>query len=338
MPYTKLLIQSIEQSNKKHRLFQTGDGLVVGVSGGPDSTALLHVLVKLRRKYGLRIHAAHLNHALLPAQARAFAERARRDSASLGVPFHLKTVDVKKSAQKSKRSVEETGRIARYAFFLQVAHKTGCNKIATAHTLDDQAETMLLRILRGSGLRGLCGIPFKRAEQNVEVVRPLLGCRKALLLNFLKENKLSYCRDKSNEDPVFARNRVRHRLLPLLEKDFNPRVSRALAALQDVCSGAQQYLRRSAGKIYRKHKIKVTRGSARLPIALIRRTEPAIASEIIFQLLADLSGDSKRFTYAQVEALLGAAHSAENGLEFRLPKNIRIIKHSKFLQFDTASK
>src|SRR3989344_2875630 len=188
MPILKTLLHQMELSNRKHRLFHERDSVVVGLSGGPDSVALLVLLSKLERKYSLKIIAAHLNHGLSKKQARSFYALAKKSAETLKIPFYSKTVSVKRLAKRNKRSLEEMGRLVRYQFFEEIAAKTKCRKIATAHTLDDQAETVLMRIFRGAGLRGLTGIPYKRRQGKFEVIRPLLSVEKAALAAFLKEN------------------------------------------------------------------------------------------------------------------------------------------------------
>src|SRR3989344_6614958 len=178
MPILKTLLHQMELSNRKHRLFHERDSVVVGLSGGPDSVALLTLLSKLRRKYSLKIVAAHLNHGLSKKQAHSFYVLAKEAAEALKVPFYSKTVAVKRLAKRDKRSLEEMGRMVRYRFFEEIAAKTKCRKSATAHTLDDQAETVLMRIFRGSGLRGLTGIPYKRKQGRFELIRPLLSVEK----------------------------------------------------------------------------------------------------------------------------------------------------------------
>ncbi|PIU40449.1 MAG: tRNA lysidine(34) synthetase TilS [Candidatus Omnitrophica bacterium CG07_land_8_20_14_0_80_50_8] len=156
----KKLLQQIEIANRRHQLFKKNDVLVVGVSAGPDSMALLWLIDKLKIKYAFKINVAHLNHGLLKKAGNEYLKLVKKTSQALKIPFYSKTIDLKTLAKKNKRSIEEMGRIERYSFFEDIAAKTRADKIVTAHTLDDQAETMLLRLIRGSGLKGLIGIPY----------------------------------------------------------------------------------------------------------------------------------------------------------------------------------
>ena len=201
-----------------------GIPLVLAVSGGPDSTALLHGAARLAPRRGWRLTVAHLDHALRPSsaeEARAVADA----SAALGLPSELRRVDVASLAAAEHRSPEDAGRQARYRFLEEVATGLGREAlIATAHTADDAAETVLLRLARGAGLRGLRGIPARRGR----IVRPLLGERRAALREALDAAGIPYSLDPTNEDPRHAaRNRVRAELLPALER-LNPAAVEAL--------------------------------------------------------------------------------------------------------------
>ncbi len=203
-------LQRIEILNKQYGLFSKNDTVVLGLSGGPDSIALLHLLHKLRHKHSLKIVAAHMDHQLVKTQASSHFKIAKQAALHLKVPFYHKTISVKDLAKKNKQSIEEAGRAARYQFFEEVSKKSKANKIATAHTLDDQAETLLMRIIRGTGLPGLAGIPCVRMQGKYQLIRPVLSTRKHELLLFLKQNGIPYGKDKTNDDRAFTRNRVRH--------------------------------------------------------------------------------------------------------------------------------
>lgn len=197
--------------------------MVLAVSGGPDSTALLHGAAALAAKRGWRLTIAHLDHALRPTSADEAAGVAS-SAARLGLPAEVRRTDVREVARNEHRSLEDAGRQARYRFLDEVAARLGPEAlIATAHTADDVAETILLRLARGSGLRGLRGIPPRRGR----IVRPLLHARRATLRDALDSAGVAYLDDPSNLDPAHARNRVRADMLPALE-GLNPAVVEAL--------------------------------------------------------------------------------------------------------------
>jgi tRNA(Ile)-lysidine synthase len=208
----------------EHQLLSRGDQVLVAVSGGPDSLALLHALVRLGPRLGLGLQVATVDHGLRPESAAEAAEVARR-CAQLGLPSHVLRVDV--GAQKRAHvSLQDAARRARLASLTGWAAQRGCTRIALGHTADDQAETILFRIVRGTGVDGLVGIPYKRGL----FVRPLLDVRRQQVLAFLRRRKVDFLSDPSNRDPRFARSRVRHDWLPYLARE-NPRVAEALLAL-----------------------------------------------------------------------------------------------------------
>jgi tRNA(Ile)-lysidine synthase len=218
-------------------LLAPGEAVVAGVSGGPDSTALAHAAAQA----GARVTVAHLDHGWRPgsaADAEAVAELSRR----LRAPFRTER------AEGLRRS-EAAARAARYEFLARVAREVGAAKVAVAHTADDQAETVLMRLIRGAGLDGLAGMPRRRPlVPGVELVRPLLRVPRARVLAYCREHDLPWLEDETNRDRAWLRNRVRHELLPLLERRFNPRVREALlrtaALLADDAAALDGWTRR----------------------------------------------------------------------------------------------
>lgn len=320
----KNILQTIDRANRIHALIRKGDRIVVAASGGPDSTALLLALSKLKRKYGLHLVAAHLNHGLQATRSDTFARQTRSACAKLGIPFYSKKISAGKLSKKYGKSVEETGRIERYKFFLEIAAKTRSPKIATAHTLDDQAETVLLRMLRGSGLRGLGGIPFKRKEGKATVIRPLLLCKKKDLQKALKESGIPFSQDPTNQNAVFTRNRVRKELLPFLERSFNPSVKEALSGLGSACSEAQDFIEQKAAKAFDRCAT-VKKRTLSLNIARLQHLHPALRSEALFHALRTVKGSLIRFTRSQIENLQAITVSGKGELFLNFP-GVKIVK------------
>lgn len=211
--------------------FKRGETVLVGFSGGPDSVCLLHFLHYLSAKKHFDLAAVHVHHGLRGAEADADARFCRTLCKEWDIPFVLYKKNVRALAKKLDLSTEHAARKARYEAFVQAAKKTGATKIALGHHLDDQAETVLLNLLRGTRAEGLCGIPVRRMlTKTVEIVRPLLCITRAEVEEYLKENKLSCVTDQTNFDEVYTRNWIRKELLPLLEAK-QPKIRQHLAGM-----------------------------------------------------------------------------------------------------------
>ncbi len=337
MKSAKQLIQAVELCNQRHSLFQKHDALLLGVSGGPDSTALLVLLGLLSRKYSLKLTAAHLNHGLLPRAAKKYEAQVKQLCAQFSIPLHLKRIKLRKSARRLGRSLEESGRMERYGFFEKTASKTKSTSIVTAHTLDDQAETVLMRLVRGSGVKGLSGIPYKRNQGRFRLIRPLLDIEKKDLIEFLDKNKISFCLDKTNQDTAFSRNRVRHRLLCLLESDFNPNIKRSLSNLQLISRDIQDCIEKMALKALNRCRAgKKTKEGITLRIDRLKKEPLAIQREVILRALEAKQGHLKRIEYSHIAAVLVMAGDHKNRrLEIHLPNSIRVTKNLNLLTLNS---
>jgi tRNA(Ile)-lysidine synthase len=237
------LTERLLKTIRRQELIKAGDRVAVAVSGGADSMALLLLLLELRPELGIVLSVAHVNHELRgeesDADERFVAEFAQRHNLEL----HSRKAPLNRPADSG---IEAAARKLRYDFFRQLARENRVSKIATAHTLDDQAETVLLRILRGTGIRGLSGIHPRLVFEDEgrafgETVRPLLGFRRVELEAFLRERDQEWREDSSNRDPAFLRNRLRHRLLPLLKENFGSAAVENLADLAEIARAEDEH-------------------------------------------------------------------------------------------------
>jgi tRNA(Ile)-lysidine synthetase-like protein len=220
-----------------------GGTVIVGYSGGADSTALLHLLTRLQGAFNLRIHAAHLHHGMRP-EADDDVRVCASVCAQLGVPLHVERVDVPALAQTERISLEEAGRNARYAFFERLARELNAVAVALAHTRDDQIETILINLLRGTGPRGLCGMPYKRDR----IIRPLLDATRAQTHQYCAAQGLPTVFDSTNLDPHQLRRRVRMELIPLL-RDLSPAFDRHLLRLADILENEESWWEYEVGRV-----------------------------------------------------------------------------------------
>ena len=264
------ILKRVRRTIETHGLLAPGDGVVVGVSGGPDSVCLLHVLLRLREEYRLRLHVAHLHHGARGADADADADFVATLAAEWKLPVTVERQDVPALAAKQKMAFEETARRARYTFLAQVAENVGASKIAVGHNGDDQAETVLMHFLRGAGPAGLRGMlpltpltdyRFARQEAGSRsrnsciphpalfIVRPLLEIPRAAIETYCAHQNLAPRFDRSNLDTTYFRNRLRHELLPLLE-EYNPNVRDRLRHTASVVAADYELLTQLRGQAW----------------------------------------------------------------------------------------
>lgn len=225
------MLDKVLATIRRYDMFWPGNLVIVAVSGGPDSTALLHALASLRGDLDIDLHVFHLNHLLRPGQAEEDAEYVKELAERLGLPATARSVDVRGLARDEGISLQEAGRRARYHALEELRTELRADRVATGQNLEDQAETVLMRLLRGAGARGLSGIPPVRDGL---YVRPLIEISRREIEEYCREQGLKPRRDPSNEKPVYLRNRIRLQLLPLLQKEYNPRVVETLAGTAEV--------------------------------------------------------------------------------------------------------
>ena len=234
------MIQAARKYIQRHRLLQPGDRIGVAVSGGADSLALFHVLLDLRSELGIVLSLAHFNHQIRGAESDADESFVARLAEEHKLDFHFSRGDAPACAAEEKVSLETAARDLRYAFFRELISAGKVNKIALAHTMDDQAETVLMRLLRGAGTRGLAGIYPQRAEDDAIFIRPLLESRRADIEAFLLARKQPWRVDATNSDTAHTRNKLRHELLPRLH-EFNPAIVETLSRSAQVARAEEDY-------------------------------------------------------------------------------------------------
>lgn len=335
------LTQQLLKTIRKQQSLRAGDRVIAAVSGGADSVALLHLLLELRPELGIVLSVAHVNHKLRgeesDADERFVAELAKRHELEL----HRCDAPVDPS---SASGIEAAARELRYAFFRRLAAKDGpadsktiATKIATAHTLDDQAETVLLRIFRGAGIRGLSGIHPRIVFEGVafedqgrafsEVVRPLLGIRRAALLQFLRERGQSWREDSSNRDIAFLRNRVRHQLLPMITKEFGEAAIQHMAELAEIARAEEEHWACGHPEITQvpaKAPSLSTTALLALPLAAQRR---------LVRAWLQMNAPNSNISFRVIEeALQLASESAGRKIEMPSGWNLRRARHELLLE------
>jgi tRNA(Ile)-lysidine synthase len=314
----------------RERLIAPEEKVVVGVSAGADSMALLWVLAALRPELQLTLVAAYVDHGLRPEETGREAGLVEQAAAGLGIACRIGAVDVKGEARRQKISIEHAARLLRYHFFEEVAEEVRAAKIAVAHTADDQAEEVLIRLLRGSGRAGLAGMKTLRDGR---VIRPFLSVTKEEVLAFLKKKQTPWLEDSSNRERIYLRNRVRLDLLPHLAANFNPNIrntlTRTAAILQDEEELLASLARRASERVLAITKV-ADRLAIRLLLAPFCQEAKALQRRLVETACLEL-GHSP--TFREIEQILLSATAERNGLRLHLRCGLRVHKHQDHLLF-----
>ena len=243
MSFVEKVIETIEE----HKLLVSGDTVLVALSGGPDSVALLHILTKLRKRFKLRLYAVYINHQIRPKAALKEEKFCRKLCGNWKVAYRSVAQNIPRLSQSLGQGIEETSRDFRYEQFDLIAQELGCNKIALGHHIDDRVETVLFRVLRGTGRTGLQGMPIQRGNY----IRPLFDVSKSDILSYLRKNKIRYCVDLSNAKVDYTRNFIRNKILPLVRQKINSKVETAILNLIDNVADEEIFLEQIVEESYK---------------------------------------------------------------------------------------
>lgn len=314
----------------RHSMLQPGDRVLLGVSGGPDSTVMLSLFSDLAEEARLDLHVAHLNHGWRGARSARDAEFVRRMAFRRTLPVTVGQVKPSTWSERKGRqsSREALARDLRMTFLLETAQQIGARRIALGHTRDDQAESFLLRLLRGSGTRGLAGI---YPVVDGVFIRPLIDVRRKEIMACLKARRLSYRIDPTNRDTRLTRNRVRHRLLPFLRRDFNPAVVDALSHAADILRDEETYLEEIAAGTYETLVDRTGPGVA-LRTARLREIPTALQRRVMRLALAEVRGDLRRITLSHVEKTLQMVREARGRRSVSLPDDLLVRLEGRLLR------
>jgi len=304
----------------QHHLVLPQGTLVVGVSGGPDSVCLAHLLVGLKDRLGVGIHLAHLNHLLRDAESEADADYVSELARRLGVDATLERRDVRSYQTMHCLTLEEAARQVRYQFLAEVAGKAGAGRIAVGHTADDQTETILMRLLRGTGALGLAGMqPLTEwdslgGQRGLKIVRPLLEVSRKEVEAYCQRHGLAPRRDSSNLSKVHLRNRLRCELLPLLRR-YNPRIDEALLRMADTLTSDLDFLEQQVSRVW-DGVVSEEEKAVVLKAAELKSLHPALQRHLFRLVLKRLLGDLEDIEWKHIEKMRQALD---------LPKGKRLV-------------
>lgn len=323
------MIKSLSMELQSEALLKQDERVVIGVSGGSDSMALLHLLLGLNRSAGwkLQLHVAHLNHQLRGEEAEKDAAFVRAAADSLSLPCTIETRDI--AGLATDGGAEETGRRERYAFFERVCLQAGARTVAVGHQADDNSETILHRILRGTGLRGLGGIPRSRSlstGSDLRVVRPLLRHTRKSLLAYLADEGIAYREDRTNTSSEPMRNRIRHVILPRIEEEVNPQVRDALTRLGEQAQWLEEFLLETVHRTFDTLVVSRTDQVLILNADALSRKSRIVQTEIIRLAYRSFDLGEQDLAFGHLVAALDLIGDPASGKQASLPGGMTIEK------------
>lgn len=332
------MLKTLSQEILAERLLDKQDTVVVGTSGGPDSMALLHLLVGLNKQLGwqLKLHIAHFNHQLRGREAEKDAGFVQAAADSLSLPCSIETRPIAELAEKESLGIEEISRRERYAFLERVCLKIGSKIVAVGHHADDNSETILHRVLRGTGLRGLSGIPRSRLlspNGKVRVIRPLLRMTAASLREYLANTGIAYREDRSNESTEPMRNRIRHVILPQIEAEVNPQVREALTRLGEQAAWIEEYLRETVHRTFDTLIISHTDQALTLNADALARKSRIVQTELIRLAYLTFELGEQDLTFNHLVSVQELIAQAGSGKQVKLPGGMTVEKRYHQLVF-----
>jgi tRNA(Ile)-lysidine synthase len=330
----RIFFAKIRRTISEFQMLKKDDSVLVGVSGGPDSIALIHAFVELSKTWPMRVGVAHLNHGLRGTESDDDAEFVISLANSLHLPCHVENINLSRKYSTTRSSLEEAGREARYKFFNEMAVREGFDKIAVGHNRDDNAELILINLIRGSGMSGLKGIPPVRGK----IIRPLICASRELILSYLNHYQLNYRIDSSNSDERFIRNKIRHHLIPLLKLQYNPKISDALNRLGEILSTEEEWLSQVIDQAMEQCVQSKSIHNIILSIDKLQTFHIAAQKRVIRSAVRHVKGDLRRISYSHVDAVTDLLKSNAQNLSLDLPENIRIFKQNGQLRLSKEKK
>lgn len=323
------LKEKVLDTIKKYELISNGDKLVLGVSGGPDSMCMLNVLKEIKENGTLdfEITVVHINH-MIREEAKDDENYVKKYCKENGINFYSRSIDVEKIANTSKIGTEEAGRNERYKFFDEILRKTASSKIAIAHNKNDNAETVIMNIIRGSGVSGLKGIEAKREKY----IRPLIECEREEIEEYCEKENLNPRIDKTNFENIYTRNKIRNIIIPFIKKEFNPNIIETINRLSDLVTEEEIYIEKQVEKEYKEILIEedLEKRTIILDLKKFNNEEKVIKSRLILYTITRIFGSSKGIEKIHIEDIIKLCNNNVGNKYLTPNKNIKVLtKNSK---------
>lgn len=329
-----MLKEKVIETIKKYKLIESGDKIVVGVSGGPDSISLINILNEIKEENILNcdfnLIVAHINHKIRE-EANSDQEFVEKYCKLKGIKCYVKEENVNKKAESEKIGTEEAGRKLRYNFFNEILKKENANKIATAHTANDNAETILMNIIRGSGLSGLKGITPVR--DNI-YIRPLIEANREEIEEYCKQNNLNPRIDKTNFENIYTRNKIRNILIPCIKKEFNPNIIEVLNRLSKIIREENEYFEKITKKTYKE--ILISEENEKQIIIDLKKfnsQELVIKNRIVLYTINRLIGNCQGIEKIHINDIIKMCNNNIGNKYLTPNKHIKILIKNKKIYF-----
>ena len=323
--------QKVIETIRKYNLIEDGDKIVLGVSGGPDSISMLNILREIKDEQIIKfeIYVAHINHMI--REEAIDDEKYVEDYCNRNnIKCYIKRIDIIKIANDKKIGTEEAGRNARYDFFEEILKETDSNKIAIAHNKNDKIETIIMHLLRGSGLSGLKGIEPIRDNK---FIRPLIECERSEIEQYCEENKLNPRIDKTNFENEYTRNKIRNIVIPYIKQEFNPNILQTLSRLSEVVTEEVEYVDKQTQKIYQQILIEKTDKQISLNLKKFNEQEKIIKSQLILLATKQLMGSTQGIEKIHIEDIIKLCNNNIGNKYLTPNKNVKILIKDKKINF-----
>jgi len=330
------MINKIRDTITKYSMLKKGDRVLLCISGGPDSVTMLSLFKAIADSMGLKLFVGHLNHTLRAKESdldQAYVEMIGKNK---NLPVFVQRHDTRKFAKINKFSIEDSARRLRYKFFREITDKLDIDAVATAHTKDDQAETVLMRLLRGTGLKGLRGIPANSGLGKARLIRPMIEISRKEIEVYIKQKRLSPRIDRSNFDTKFFRNRIRLKLLPLIERDYSPGIKRALLTLADLLDKDYDYIELKHKEDFKGVFKKSDKGIITLSLTGFARLHPSVKRGAIRSIIQDLHNGLEGIDYRHYKEIESLIYTRPVGSILYLPHEIIVEKRNRSVRFALA--
>ena len=323
--------EKVFETIKKYNLIEDGDKIVLGVSGGPDSISMLNILKEIKDAQIIKfeIYVAHINH-MIRKEAIDDEKYVEDYCNRNNIKCYIKRIDVVKIANDKKMGTEEAGRNARYDFFEEILKDTDSNKIAIAHNKNDKIETIIMHLLRGSGLSGLKGIEPIRDNK---FIRPLIECERSEIEQYCEENNLNPRIDKTNFENEYTRNKIRNIVIPYIKQEFNPNILQTLSRLSEVVTEEVEYVDKQTQKIYQQILIEKTDKQISLNLKKFNEHEKIIKSQLILLATKQLMGSTQGIEKIHIEDIIKLCNNNIGNKYLTPNKNIKILIKDKKINF-----